>query len=99
MSEGKARVDTFVKISLQDAYRAIGALERRMNDLIKWFWSEFNRRTDAIASGAARIDWLDTGTRVSWTEVVSKAEELGLDTSNPVKFRLDFQRAYSASKD
>jgi hypothetical protein len=32
----------------------------------------------ALARGQGRIDWVDPGTRVSFSEVVAKAQDLGV---------------------
>jgi len=47
---------------------------------------------EVVSAGTPRIDWLDPGTRVSWSEIVAKAEEFGIK-SDPVTLRLDFDRA------
>jgi hypothetical protein len=48
-------------------------------ELIAWFKSEFARRTRALGEGKGRIDWIDPGTRVSWSEITTKAEQLGIN--------------------
>jgi hypothetical protein len=62
----------------------------QMDKLIAWFKAEYARRTAAIKTGKGRIDWLDPGTRISWSEVLAKADELGIDTRDPVNLRLQF---------
>lgn len=52
------------------------------NALLIWYRAEYARRTAAIKAGTADIDWMVPGYRVRWSEVVAKAEELGLDTSD-----------------
>jgi hypothetical protein len=47
-------------------------------ELLSWVKQEYLRRTRLIKVGAGKIDWIDPGTRVSWTEVVTKAEALGV---------------------
>jgi hypothetical protein len=47
-------------------------------ELLRWAGSEFKRRTRLVKVGAGKIDWLDPGTRVSWTEITTKAEALGI---------------------
>lgn len=51
-----------------------------------WLKAEHIQRTRLICEGKGRIDWLDYGTRVSFSEVCAKAAELGLDVS-PVQIR------------
>ena len=63
-----------------------------MRQLVKWYRRERRCRTAKVREGTARIDWLDPGTRVSWSEIVAKAEEFGIK-SDPVTLRLDFDRA------
>jgi hypothetical protein len=46
--------------------------------LATWFKTEFARRTKLLEAGDGRIDWIDAGTRVSFSEVSAKAGELGL---------------------
>lgn len=60
--------------------------------LLDWFDAEYQRRTDLVEKGEGRIDWIAPDYRVSWTEVLSKAEELGI-TMNPVNLRhwIDYQ--------
>jgi hypothetical protein len=64
-----------------------------MQRLAQWYRSEYARRTKAVKAGTAPIDWLAAGYRVTWTEVVAKAEELGIDTSDITKLRRDFEEA------
>jgi hypothetical protein len=54
--------------------------------LLHWYNETYQSRTRAVRDNTARIDWLDPGTRVSWTEMVAKAEELGI-RKNPVALR------------
>lgn len=62
--------------------------------LLNWGREEFARRTKAVEDGTASIYWLDPGTRVSWTEICVKAEELGVKRAkNPVEFRLWWDEA------
>ena len=60
-----------------------------MKNLVEWYKSEFKRRTDLLAAGNGRIDWIDPGTRVSFSEIWAKAEELGIE-ENPVTLRIVF---------
>ncbi|MCA2998449.1 MAG: hypothetical protein ING75_07580 [Rhodocyclaceae bacterium] len=60
-----------------------------MDKLLEWYCAEYERRTKAVDEGTADIDWLIPEYRVSWTEVVTKAEQLGIKF-NPVDRRLDF---------
>lgn len=46
-----------------------------------WINAEFARRTAAVEAGTADLDWVVPEYRVSWSEVWSKAEELGLSMS------------------
>ena len=62
------------------------SLNKKLTKLIDWIDSEYARRTKAVKNGTARIDWIDEGTRVSFSEIVAKAEALGIDT-NPVSLR------------
>lgn len=43
-----------------------------------WFHRTFDQRTAALEAGDGKIEWLDRGTRVSWTELVSFAETIGV---------------------
>jgi hypothetical protein len=61
----------------------------RFEELVAWYRGEFDRRTSALNSGQGRIDWLDAGSRVSFSEVSAKAEELGIK-ANPVDLRTRF---------
>lgn len=56
--------------------------------LIYWIKGEFVRRTIAVKKGTADISWIVPEYRISFTEVVSKAEELGVEIENMVDFRL-----------
>lgn len=58
-----------------------------ITELAKWYKNEYRRRTDAINNGEGRIDWLDEGTRVSFSEIQEKANEFGIQV-NVVKLRL-----------
>ena len=58
-----------------------------LQELRRWRHAEFTRRTRALEAGADRIDWVDPGTRVSFSEVCEKARELGLEM-NVVELRL-----------
>lgn len=56
--------------------------------LKQWYREEFDRRTKLIEAGEVnRIDWIDPGTRVAFSEVCAKAREKGID-SNVVNLRL-----------
>lgn len=46
--------------------------------LFCWFKRTLSERTTAVKENRAPIDWIDPGTRVSWSEVVSKASDLGI---------------------
>lgn len=48
-------------------------------DIIAWRDSEFSRRTAVVEAGEAPIDWLVPEYRVTFTECLAKAEELGVD--------------------
>ena len=54
--------------------------------LLNWVSTEYNRRSVALSEGHGRVDWLDPGTRVSWSEIIAKAESLGINR-NPVNLR------------
>lgn len=58
-----------------------------IDELVAWVRAEYARRTRAIAAGNGRIDWLDPGTRVSWSEVFAKAHDLGMKCA-PVELRI-----------
>jgi urocanate hydratase len=45
--------------------------------LLDWFDATFAQRTAAVENNTARIDWIDEGTRVSWSEIAMKAVEFG----------------------
>jgi hypothetical protein len=47
-------------------------------DLLRWFKATRAARTRAVKNGSAPIDWLDKGTRVAWSEIWNKAQELGI---------------------
>jgi hypothetical protein len=67
--------------------------------LRKWYRQEFDRRTKLLEAGNGRIDWLDKGTRVSWSEVWIKAQDLGINLG-PAELRLQLQslrRRYGSS--
>jgi hypothetical protein len=62
--------------------------------LIMWARRERAYRTKAIKMGVGRIDWLDPGTRVSMTEIIAKAEEIGMDPCKDIlAFRLWWDEA------
>lgn len=67
-----------------EGMRPMTEAERKLLD---WFDTEFKSRTKAVKNSTARIDWIDPGTRISWTEILSKAEELGITTRNAVEMR------------
>lgn len=52
-----------------------------IDKLNAWIKEEYNRRTALIEQNSeeAKITWLDHGTRVSFSEVCSKARELGVN--------------------
>ena len=58
----------------------------REQQLINWAAVEFDRRTQLLREGEGQIDWIDPGTRVSWTEIVERARDLGI-TMNVVELR------------
>lgn len=75
---------------LDDLKRAAPATREEvspLDQLKQWRRETFAERTRLLNAGQGRIDWLDEGTRVSWTEVVAKAEKLGV-TLHPVELRL-----------
>jgi len=43
-----------------------------------WFEKEYRRRSAAVRAGTGKIEWLDKGTRVAWSEIAMKAVELGI---------------------
>jgi hypothetical protein len=51
-------------------------------NLLAWFRAEYARRTAAVEAGTASIDWIVPDYRVSWSEVLAKAEALGLPTNH-----------------
>lgn len=51
----------------------------KLRKLRQWRRAEFKRRTALLQVDLGRIDWLDPGTRVSFSEVCEKARELGID--------------------
>jgi hypothetical protein len=59
------------------------------HELMAWYCAEYDKRTKAVEEGVAPIDWAVPEYRISWTEVVSKAEGLGILTS-PLDLRLWF---------
>lgn len=65
-------------------------MNTRYTELTNWFRAEYQRRTMAIENGTGRVDWLDCGTRVSWSEIVSKARDLGI-TDDVVTMRQRFR--------
>lgn len=44
-----------------------------------WYRTVFALRTAEIHAGRGKIEWLDRGTRVSWSELVAYAETLGIE--------------------
>jgi len=46
--------------------------------LEKWIRETYQERTKAIESGVVNIDWLDPRYRITVTEIVVKADSLGL---------------------
>jgi hypothetical protein len=46
--------------------------------LVAWIEFEFIRRTLAVRRGGAPLDWVGTDHRVSFSEIQTQAEELGL---------------------
>jgi len=54
--------------------------------LEKWIRAEFALRTYAIAHGIHNVDWLDPHTRVSYTDIASKATDMGI-RADPFEFR------------
>ena len=68
-----------------------------LQQLVKWYRREYDHRTAKVCIGIAPINWIDKGTRVSWSEVYSKARELGIE-SDPVTLRLDFDAALQRRK-
>ena len=44
------------------------------NDIRKWYREEFHRRTKLLAKGEGRIDWVNEGTRVSFSEICHQAD-------------------------
>ena len=56
-------------------------------ELLRWFRDTYRARTDAVQAGTAPIEWLDEGTRVSWTEIDAKVEQLGI-RREPLEMRL-----------
>jgi hypothetical protein len=63
----------------------------KVRALRSWFDAEFRHRTKMLEAGEGKISWLNPGTRVSFSEVCAKAEELEL-SSNPVELRLMINR-------
>lgn len=62
-------------------------LDDKLAYLRYWIKLQYDYRTDEIEQNRGRIDWIDPGTRVSFTEVWAKAEDLGIKM-NVVEFRL-----------
>jgi hypothetical protein len=58
----------------------------QFEELIYWYKREFRQRTALLAKGEGRIEWIDAGTRVSFSEVCEKADDLGLEM-NVVELR------------
>lgn len=85
-----------VKRSARRVVETLGhlVLTREEKTLLDWGNAEFARRTRAVEDGTADVYWLDPGTRVSWTEICAKAEELGVKrVQSPVDFRVWFYKA------
>lgn len=56
--------------------------------LAQWYRAEYARRTEAVERGEVCIDWALPQFRVSWSEVVAKAEQMGWQRGSPVDLRL-----------
>ena len=66
-------------------------------ELHAWYKAEYQRRTLAVEAGTSDIDWIVPEYRVTWTEVLAKAEALGLSLSI-VELRTAFEASASADK-
>jgi hypothetical protein len=49
--------------------------------LMAWIEFEFIRRTLAVRRGGAPLDWVGTDHRVSFSEIQTQADELGLEAT------------------
>jgi len=65
----------------------VTTFDDRVRVLAMWYRSEYRRRTDAVEADQAPIDWVTAEYRVTWSEVVHKAREMGI-LLNPVSLRL-----------
>jgi hypothetical protein len=59
----------------------------KIEQLRAWIREEHRRRTDLLDAGNGRIEWIDPGTRVGFSEACAKAEELGIE-ADVVSLRL-----------
>lgn len=53
--------------------------------LVAWYRAELARRTQAVEAGTAPIDWVEPEHRITRSELVAKADALGIHL-NPVAF-------------
>jgi hypothetical protein len=51
----------------------------KLEKLAQWYRQEYQRRTEAVKEGTAKIDWIVPDYRVSRTEVESYAASIGID--------------------
>jgi hypothetical protein len=47
--------------------------------LLRWFKAEYAGRTAAVKNGTAKIDWIVPEYRITWSEIMSKARDLGIN--------------------
>lgn len=55
--------------------------------LLEWYRETWASRTIAVLEDRADIEWIPEATRISWTEVVAKSRDLGIEWPNIVDFR------------
>jgi hypothetical protein len=59
-----------------------------ISSLIKWHKDEWDRRTKAVEEGTkASLEWVLPESRITMTEVLTKAEQLGIVEWSTVDFR------------
>jgi hypothetical protein len=87
VSTPRKPVDTAHEVQRAAAKRQ----QDKLRELRAWFEAEYARRTAAVERGEVNVDWAIPEYRVSWSEVLAKAGELGIHMS-PVDLRLAFKR-------
>ena len=53
--------------------------DAQLDQLARWYHSEYQRRTEAITDNIGKIEWLVPEYRVSRTEVTAYAQSIGIE--------------------